>query len=71
MGLQFHPELTPTILAAWFDSGDREYLVAHGVDPDELLLVTQAETEPARERAVRLVDRFLAQVAAAAFEPNR
>jgi GMP synthase-like glutamine amidotransferase len=70
MGVQFHPELTPDILQAWLDSGDGDYLLAHGVDPDALMLVTRAEAEKARERAVRLVDRFLSQVAAAAFEAS-
>jgi GMP synthase-like glutamine amidotransferase len=69
MGVQFHPELTPTILQAWLDSGDRDYLLARGVDPDALLVTTTAQAAAARERAVRLVDRFLLQVAAATFEP--
>ena len=67
MGVQFHPELTPTILQAWLDSGDRDYLLAHDVDPDALMVVTAAQAEAARERAVRLVDRFLSQVATAEF----
>jgi GMP synthase-like glutamine amidotransferase len=70
LGLQFHPELTPTILQAWIDSGDRDYLLAHGVDPDELMVRTRTEVDVARERAVQLVDRFLDQVATAAFEPS-
>jgi GMP synthase-like glutamine amidotransferase len=71
MGVQFHPELTPTILQAWLDSGDRDYLLARGVDPDALMVTTQVQGDAARERAVRLVDRFLVQVAAAQFEPSR
>lgn len=68
MGLQFHPELTPTILQAWLDSGDRDYLLARGVDPDALLVTTNMQAVGSRERAVRLVDRFLLQVAGAEFE---
>jgi GMP synthase-like glutamine amidotransferase len=67
MGVQFHPELTATILQAWLDSGDRDYLLAHGVDPDALMVVTAAQAEAARERAVRLVDRFLSRIATAEF----
>lgn len=67
MGVQFHPELTATILQAWLDSGDRDYLLAHGVDPDALIVLTAAQAEAARERAVRLVDRFLSRVATAEF----
>jgi GMP synthase-like glutamine amidotransferase len=69
MGLQFHPELTPAILQAWLDGGDREYLLAHGVDPDALMATTRLQADAARERAVRLVDRFLLQVASA--EPSQ
>ena len=67
MGVQFHPELTPSILQAWLDSGDRDYLLARGVDPDALMVTTQIQAEAARQRAVRLVDRFLLQVATADF----
>ena len=63
LGLQFHPELTPTILQAWIDSGDRDYLLAHGVDPDELMVRTRTDVDQARERATKLVDRFLDQIA--------
>jgi GMP synthase-like glutamine amidotransferase len=71
MGVQFHPELTPTILQAWLDSGDRDYLLARGVDPDALMVTTRMQADAARERAVRLVDRFLSQVAGSTFEPSR
>jgi len=71
MGVQFHPELTPSILQAWLDTGDRDYLLAHGVNPDALMVVTQAQAEAARERAVRLVDRFLSHVAATAWTAQR
>ena len=68
LGLQFHPELTPDILQAWIDSGDRDYLLAHGVDPDGLVDRTRADVDVARERAMQLVDRFLDQVAIAGFD---
>ena len=65
LGLQFHPELTPSILQAWLDSGDRDYLLAHDVDPDELMVRTVAEADAARERAALLLDRFLDRIATA------
>ena len=65
LGLQFHPELTPSILQAWLDSGDRDYLLAHDVDPDELMVRTVAEADAARERAELLLDRFLDRIATA------
>jgi GMP synthase-like glutamine amidotransferase len=68
LGLQFHPELTPDILQAWIDSGDRDYLLAHGVDPDALMVRTRADVDVARERAVQLVSRFLDRVATATVE---
>jgi len=68
LGLQFHPELTPAILQAWIDNGDRDYLLAHGVDPDDLMAHTRTEVNAARKRAVTLVDRFLDRVATAGFE---
>jgi GMP synthase-like glutamine amidotransferase len=71
LGVQFHPELSPGILQSWVDSGDREYLVAHGVDPDELMARTRAGDDQARDRAVRLVERFLDRVATAEFDGRR
>jgi GMP synthase-like glutamine amidotransferase len=63
LGLQFHPELTSTTLAAWMEFGGREEVVADGQDPYALLARTRTEDAPARERAHRLVDRFLNCVA--------
>jgi GMP synthase-like glutamine amidotransferase len=59
MGVQFHPELTTGTLQGWNDNGGRDYLLAHDVDPDQLLLRTRAEDEAAGVRTRRLVDRFL------------
>jgi GMP synthase-like glutamine amidotransferase len=67
LGVQFHPELSPAILQAWVDSGDRDYLLAHDVDPDELMAHTRADDDQARERAILLVERFLDRVATAEF----
>jgi GMP synthase-like glutamine amidotransferase len=63
LGLQFHPELTPAILQSWYDTGDRDYLLTLGADPDELMDRTRADDDEARERAARLVARFLDRVA--------
>jgi GMP synthase-like glutamine amidotransferase len=63
LAVQFHPELTPSMLAGWLDNGGRDYLNGHGLDADLLLDRTAREAAAAERRAHRLVDRFLDQVA--------
>lgn len=63
LAVQFHPELDADALRGWIDLGGREQLVADGQDPDVLLAHTRAETPAAAERAHRLVDAFIDQVA--------
>lgn len=63
LAVQFHPELTPSMLAGWLGNGGRDYLVAHGIDGDVLLDQTARQAADAERRAHRLVDRFLEQVA--------
>ncbi|MFI6767850.1 type 1 glutamine amidotransferase [Streptomyces sp. NPDC050355] len=65
LGLQFHPELTPEVLRAWFDHGGEEVAAGLGVDPDRLVAELRAELPSVRERARILVDAFLDRVAAA------
>ncbi len=57
VGLQFHPEVTPDIVATWAEHG-QEQLRALGVDVDSLLERTQREGTAARERALHLFDRL-------------
>jgi GMP synthase-like glutamine amidotransferase len=62
LGVQFHPEVTPRIMDEWV----REYrheLDAEGVDPDGLVRETRERDASNRERAWRLLDRWLAGVA--------
>ena len=63
LAVQFHPELTPSMLTGWLDNGGSGYLRAHGLDGDALLDQTGREAAGAEQRAHRLVDRFLEQVA--------
>jgi GMP synthase-like glutamine amidotransferase len=62
LGVQFHPEVTPRIMDEWV----REYrheLDAEGVDPDGLVRETRERDASNRERAWRLLDRWLVGVA--------
>lgn len=70
MGVQFHPELTPTMLQGWLDNGGAAYLEAHGEDAAALLQRTRDTAGAAEERSRRLVDRFLDQVATAPAVPG-
>jgi GMP synthase-like glutamine amidotransferase len=63
LAVQFHPELTGEMLLGWLENGGSAYLEAHRLDADELVARTRAEEPGAQERARRLVDRFLTQVA--------
>jgi GMP synthase-like glutamine amidotransferase len=57
MGLQFHPEVTPEIMAAWVGAYPHE-LTPHGVDPQGLLAETNRRASDSRRAAWRLFDRF-------------
>jgi GMP synthase-like glutamine amidotransferase len=64
LAVQFHPELTPEMLAGWLENGGRTYLATHGESADALLAETERTAEEVEARTRRLVDRFLDQVAA-------
>ncbi len=63
MAVQFHPELTAATLHGWNRNGGRDYLLAHGVDPDDLVARTRSEDAASAQRTDRLVQAFLTQVA--------
>lgn len=63
LAVQFHPELTPSMLEGWLGNGGARYLEAKGRDADALLAETESMAEAAERRAHRLVDRFLELVA--------
>jgi len=56
--VQFHPEATPAMVAAWMDHDDADFRRA-GIDPAEVLRETERRESEARERAAALLDRFL------------
>jgi GMP synthase-like glutamine amidotransferase len=55
VGLQFHPEATPDIIADWIRTG-RDRLARNGLDADALTAETRAAGPAARERAYALFD---------------
>ena len=63
LGLQFHPELTPSQLVAWLDNGGDAALEAHGLDRATLVAETESIADAAEARTHALVDAFLTQVA--------
>ncbi|GAA1165958.1 type 1 glutamine amidotransferase [Nocardioides aquiterrae] len=63
LGVQFHPELTSTMLAGWLANGGNGKAREFGLDPADLLARTTAVDSRSRARAHALVDGFLARVA--------
>lgn len=63
LALQFHPELTVSMLKGWLGNGGDDELRDLGLSGDVLLSRTRAEEREAVARAFRLVDRFLDRVA--------
>ncbi|MQA17000.1 MAG: aminotransferase [Pseudonocardiaceae bacterium] len=63
VGVQFHPEATPTSAAVWAQHYGSS-LAALGIDPDALLEQTRRGQDEARQRAYRLFDRVCAHAAA-------
>jgi GMP synthase-like glutamine amidotransferase len=62
MGVQFHPEVTPEIVANWV-AGGRDELDRECVDADRMLADARALDAENRARAVALFDAFLDRVA--------
>jgi len=66
LGVQFHPEIDPTVLEEWLGmEGGCAEVESVGVDVDQLRKETK-EIQPASDkRAFELVDSFLRRVATA------
>lgn len=60
LGLQFHPEITPTIVARWSSGAGAEELARLGLDATLLLEETRSHEHVSRNAAHRLVDWFAA-----------
>ena len=62
LGVQFHPEVTPTAAAGWVRLYSR-LVAASGVDPDRVLADIDRLWSDAATRCAQLVDNFLEDVA--------
>ena len=63
LAVQFHPEITPHGYMLWMQNDGRPLVVADGQDPDVLYQHLLAEQEDGADRAHKLVDAFLDQIA--------
>lgn len=63
LAVQFHPELTSSMLAGWLGNGGAAAAVTMGADVDALVAETATREEDARRRSHQLVDGFLDRVA--------
>src|SRR6516162_4693673 len=62
LGLQFHPELTSSVLECWLDNGGAGQLAASQVDAGALLEQTRSLESVSALRAHELVRRFVTDV---------
>jgi GMP synthase-like glutamine amidotransferase len=62
LGLQFHPELTSSVLECWLDNGGAGQLAASGVDAGTLMEQTRSLESVSASRAHELVRRFVTDV---------
>jgi GMP synthase (glutamine-hydrolysing) len=62
LGLQFHPEVTPEIMAEWVRAYPHE-LEAEGVDPQGLLDETRRRAAKSKQVTWRLLNRFRDDIA--------
>jgi GMP synthase-like glutamine amidotransferase len=63
LAVQFHPEMSSAILASWIVTGGAAEMNRLGMNVDELVRRTAERDASNRERAHKLVDQFLDNVA--------
>lgn len=59
LAVQFHPELTPEMLAGWLANGGDRHARDLGGDPDQLVADTARQADAAAQRADALVETLL------------
>ncbi len=62
-GVQFHPEMTNSIVESWIRMGGDHELKKNGVAPEDLIAATATSSEVSRPNALRLADYFLDECA--------
>ncbi len=63
LGVQFHPEVTESVLQAWLDSDGDTQLTERGIDPQVLIEQWRTLADGAAARAHGMVRRFVLDVA--------
>lgn len=63
LGLQFHPEVTESIIRAWSSGGGEAELAAVGLTPAGLMAQTHEHIETARQHCDEVIGWFLESVA--------
>ena len=65
LGVQFHPEMSESLIAAWCRAGADDDLVSAGLDPDRVIEESRQRAEESQPALERLLDWFLESVAGA------
>lgn len=59
LGVQFHPEVTPSLIQSWCDVGGDRKLVDAGIDPEELVEETERLAKVTQPAMKRMIDWWL------------
>lgn len=59
LSVQFHPEVTPSLISSWCSVGGDQKLIAAGIDPDELIEETGRRAEESQPALERMLDWWL------------
>jgi GMP synthase-like glutamine amidotransferase len=59
LAVQFHPEVTPSLLESWFSVGGDRKLIESGIDPEELIEETSRLAPASQPALVQLIDWWL------------
>ena len=63
LGLQFHPEVTESIIRMWTSDGGEAELAEMGLLPEEIMAQTREHLESARQRCDEVIGWFVSSVA--------
>lgn len=63
LGVQFHPEVTASLIASWFAVGGDRELIEAGIDPDQLIEETVTRAIESQTALERMLDWWLDDLA--------